>query len=351
MLTEIVKVNKRLNDEEIQQGKIKLDSFMRSLIVTLSSRCNIDCIMCEVKRTKWDIPQKRIQEIIELFPYLESVSWQGGEPFLLEYFEEIFDQASRYADLKQTIVTNGILITETWAEKLVKNSVELTFSIDGITKDVYEPIRVGAKFDDVICSLKMIREARNKYDSGRMSLRLHVVIMKSNYHQLEDLVDFAKEYGFNAVHIISMWGNLDSEENIFYRQEKEPLDYIRNIREKLEEKAKRYNIHLLNALPNTPDLSNGSLPSNDTSSSKEANNKRLLCYLPWQQLNIDPGGGVRPGCTCLKTVGSILESSIKDLWNNEPMQEYRGKILEGDWQLLCDPNCVKGQALKELVRI
>jgi MoaA/NifB/PqqE/SkfB family radical SAM enzyme len=300
--------------------------------------------MCEVRRTKWDIPQKTIQEIIELFPYLESVSWQGGEPFLLEYFEGLFDQAKRF-DLKQTIVTNGTLINENWAEKLVKNNVELTFSIDGITKEVYEHIRERAKFDDVIRSLKIIRKARNKYDSRRMTLRLHVVIMKSNYHQLEEFIDFAKEYEFNAVHIISMWGNPDSEENIFHRQDSIPLHYIQKIRSKVEEKAKRFNISLLNDLPAMGDNSS---PDTGTIIEDSNNNNVLLCYLPWQQLNIDPGGGVRPGCICIKTAGNILESSIKDLWNSELMQTYRKRIISRDYLGYCNHACLSGQISQQL---
>ena len=336
--------NRILNEKETQQRKIKLDSVPQRLIVTLSSRCNLDCIMCEVKKTGWDIPHKIIQEAIGLLPYLESVIWQGGEPFLLEYFEDIFEQASKFVNLKQMIVTNGLLITEAWAEKLVKNNVELTFSIDGITKETYEHIRNGAKFDDVIRSLKIIRNARSKYNSQRMSMRLHVVVMKSNYHQLDGFIDFAREYGFDAIHLISMWGSRGSQEDIFCHQEKEPLNYISSIRNKLEEKAKRYNIKLLNALPCGKDNPNNG--SCHTENSSTANG--LSCNVPWQQLNIDPGGGVRPGCLCLKTVGSVLENSLSELWNNELMQLYRGKIIEKNFDPICNLTCLSVQISEQL---
>jgi len=71
--------------------------------------------------------------------------------------------------------------------------------------------------------------------------------------------------------------------------------------------------------------------------------------MPWQQLNIDPGGGVRPGCLCLKTVGSILENRIMDIWNNDAMQSYRKGIIEQDFKPICNPSCISLQRL-ELVR-
>jgi len=343
LLPEIVKTNKKLNDEEIRQRKTKLDSFMRSLIVTLSSHCNLSCIMCEVKRVKWDIPQRAIEEIIELFPYLESVSWQGGEPFLLGYFEDIFDQATRF-DLKQTIVTNGILINEKWAEKLVKNNVELTFSIDGITKEVYEHIRERAKFEDVIRSLKIIREAKHKCDSRRMTLRLHAVIMKSNYHLLEEFVDFAKEYEFQALHLMPVQGEVAGIENVFSPPDMNVIRHISAMKKTIEEKAKKYNLLLLNALPEEIGHKDEQIPP-----SLEGQDGQPLCQMPWQQLNIDPGGGVRPGCLCLKTVGSILENRIMDIWNNDAMQSYRKGIIEQDFKPICNPSCISLQRL-ELVR-
>jgi MoaA/NifB/PqqE/SkfB family radical SAM enzyme len=331
--------NKALNQEEIREQKSRLDSLMRSLIVTLSSRCNLGCIMCEVRKGHWDIPQKTIEEIKSLFPYLESVSWQGGEPFLLEYFEGIFDEAAKFTNLKQTIVTNGVLITEEWAEKLAENNVELTFSIDGITKEVYERIRLKAKFEDVLNSLNMVKKARQRYPASNMTLRLHVVVMKSNYHQLEDFMDFAGEYGFNAMHILSLWGNPGSPENIFKSEDKGPLDYINSIRHKLEEKAGKYNILFLNSLPVFTEKSGIKPPE----TVKNTNHDLLWCNLPWYQLNIDPGGGARPGCACLKPAGSILDKSIIDIWNDQPMQEYRKCIAEKKCAHLCSLDCLAEQ--------
>jgi MoaA/NifB/PqqE/SkfB family radical SAM enzyme len=344
-MSEKFHANKALNEQEIRERKTKLDSFMQRLIVTLSSRCNLNCIMCEVRRTKWDIPYKVIQEVVDLFPYLESIIWQGGEPFLLEYFGEIFDEAAKFEHLKQMIVTNGLLINEAWAQKLAKNNVELTFSIDGVTRDVYEHIREGAKFDRVIRSLRMIKDASSKNDSRKMSLRLHVVIMKSNYHQLGDFMDFAKNYGFDAVHLISMWGSQNREENIYYHQEKEPLDYIESLRDKLEEKAKEFNIELLNSLPRTVDNSTNPVVSNNNHCPEEdnSNDLEISCLAPWQQLNLDPGGGLRPGCLCLKSVGTVFEGKLKDLWNNESMQFYRKKIMEKEFGSLCNPTCLSVQ--------
>lgn len=342
--------NKILNDEEIGQHKVKLKSFTRSLVVTLCSQCNVDCIMCEVKNTKWEIPQKTIEEIIEFFPYLENLIWQGGEIFLLNYFENIFNEAAKFKEMRQTIVTNGLLITEKWARKLVENNIELAFSVDGVTKDIYEHIRRGAKFDDVIKGINIINDARKKFDSGYMSLRLHVVIMKSNYLQLEGFVDFAKEYGFDTIHLMPMWGNPNNAENIFSQKDAQALEYINSANNIIEEKARRYNIKLLNSLPINHRCLSDRNNQEDNKNYPQIEENKLFCLLPWHQLNIDPGGGVRPGCLCVKPVGNILEDNLKDLWNNQLMQLYRKKIINEDCYQWCNTACLSGQITNELKR-
>lgn len=352
--------NKQLNASEIQQRKTLLDSFMMNLIITLSNRCNLRCIMCEVRRVNWEIPQQALAQITHVFPYLETVSWQGGEPFLLEYFDKFFTQAASFKNIKQTIVTNGLLISESWAEKLVSNNVELTFSIDGVTKEVYEHIRKGAAFADVIRSVKLVNQMRKNNLSSKITTRLHVVIMKSNYHQLEEFVDFAKEYEFQALHLMPVQGKVAGVENIFSPPDKDIGCHISAMKKTIEEKAKKYNLLLLNALPFAPleascQTNGGPQVSGGVSSgdgqaphNPEGKDGQPPCLMPWQQLNIDPGGGVRPGCLCLKTVGSILEDRIMDLWNSDAMQSYRKGIIERDFAAICNPACLSVQRSEQL---
>jgi len=110
--------NKLLNELEIAEGKTLLSAKPRRLTVTLSNRCNLFCIMCLTRYTKWEVSSKIIKEIYSLFPYLEKVMWQGGEVFALDFFEEILSVGFQYPHLRHSIVTNGQLISEKMAEKL-----------------------------------------------------------------------------------------------------------------------------------------------------------------------------------------------------------------------------------------
>lgn len=336
--TEVFFKNKILNELEIAEGKIILSSKIRRLCVTLSNKCNLSCIMCITHNAPWEIPKKVIKEIYSLFPYLEKIMWQGGEVFVLDYFDEILSYAFQFPNLKQNIVTNGQLITEKMAEKLVKNNVELTFSIDGVTKDIYEYIRRGANFETLIRNLNLILKLRKSYNSN-MILNLNVAIMKSNYHQLERFIDFAKEYSFGFICLMPIHIHLKTREDIFTNQDMKALNFITEVSPNMEMKAREYGIRLENRLSR---LAKGN--------TKRFLNKRgdgkLLCHIPWQQLLIDYDGTVRPDCLCKieKSAGSLLENhSLKEIWNNEVMQEYRKRIFNHNYLDLCNQNCITGK--------
>ncbi len=337
--------NLLLNELEMAQGKTILSSKVRSFTITLTNRCNLSCSACEARRYKWEMPRKTAEEIMAFFPYLEYIMWQGGEVFLVDYFSDILEETKRYPNIKQLIVTNGMLLSEDLIEKLViQPSVVLAISVDGVTKDSYENIRKGASFEKLISTINVINSKRKQHNSD-LHLHLNVTIMKSNYHQLLDFIEFAREYGFSSVLFRPVQGNFDSEENIFYNRDDDALNYMAAINCSLIEKAREYKIALDNRIPVPPN-----------SSALDANNKnvcmgqdgckKIMCYAPWQRLYISWDGNVYPDCMCVwppdDGIANVKKASIKDIWNNEGMQFYRRKLLDNSHKDICSPDCIAG---------
>lgn len=351
-----------LNELETLKGTTHLESRPRGLGIALTNRCNIRCIMCNVWKDPWDIPEKTIREITELLPYLERIFWQGGEVFLSPYFEELLDRISAFPNIRQDINTNGLLMDENWARKLVKVNANVIFSIDGITKETYEYIRKGAKFEDLLRNIELFNEhvesskGETKDNGGRCSTIINLVLMKSNYQELGGFIDFAKKYKFERLQVTPV--DIDNDENIFLYKNKEALAFIERVMPGILEKAKSYGISVSNWLPAIED--HPSCCDEVVSSQKEqridsskANhittetNNRLSCFWPWQFLFIDWGGRVRPQCFCIKPVGNILKNTIEEIWNTEIMKMYRQKLFNNDCQDWCDKRCVSGRMPKE----
>ncbi len=355
-----VKENLELNIREINDGKIILKSYPKRMIATLSTRCNSRCIMCEVVKKQWDMPQKTMKEIESLLPYMQSVNWQGGEVFLLESFEKLFIESLKNEHLHQTIVTNGMLLNDKWIDLLTEANIELTISIDGLDKEIYEKIRYGSKFDVLINNLNRLNDIRKKKNS-RLSLKMHTVVMRSNYKFADKFIDFAEKYNFDIVYMMPIWGGQEIDENIYIGDNH---DIIANLSKNIElalSKSKQFGINFFHSLPVVKE-NHSNTSDNDNIEVKEEDNKKqhcnngvdikkeLFCYLPWQQLNIDPGGEVRPGCLCSKPIGNIQQDSILDIWNSLNMQEYRKRVLDNP-QNWCNNDCLNGSIPEDLRRV
>ncbi len=348
------------NEIEISKGKTILDSKPRGLGITLTNKCNIRCIMCSVWQNSWDIPEKTIKEILKLFPYLERLFWQGGEVFLSPYFGEILEEIALYPNLRQDINTNGLLIDEKWAKKLVKVNSNIIFSIDSVTKNTYEYIRKGARFEDLISSIQILNKYRDDANNGDQTLKkcstlINLVIMNSNYKELPYFVDFAKKYRFDRLQLTPI--DMDNFENIFRYKNQEALDFIRGVIPEMVKRAEDYGISVLNWLPmsdeyvqdkQTSYVQNHPIMKEEIEYKKNLQRPNFLsCYWPWQFLFIDWGGKVRPQCFCKKEVGNVQDCDIKEIWNNGIIQEYRKRLFINEYENWCDKRCIAGNIPKE----
>jgi len=334
-----------LNELEMAQKKTVLSSKIRSFTITLTNKCNLACHACEARNYKWQMSEGTIKEIMGYFPYLEYIMWQGGEVFLMDYFSDVLEEVRRYPQIKNLIVTNAMLLSEAVIEKLVRlPELVLAISVDGTTKDVYEGIRNGASFDRLIENINLLNKLRHGCNSNTR-LHLNVTVMKSNYRQLLDFVEFAREYGFYSVLLRPVQGNLNNPENIFANCNQEALGFIANNISEVIERAKNYQIFLDNRIPYP---ASGQL---EPASEKDKKNPmvdrfKLLCYAPWQRLYISWDGNVYPDCMCVwppdDGIGNVKRSSINEIWNNEGMQTYRKRMIAHDYKDICSKDCVCG---------
>ncbi len=352
-IDEVFKENLQINFNEIEDKRIILSSKPIRLNVVLTTMCNLSCLMCEVRKIPWRIPEKVIREIISLLPFLQEIVWQGGEVFLLDYFKELLREAGNYPNLTHEITTNGHLINEDWLELLNRINLNLNISIDGFNKAIYEYIRKGSRFEDIIKTLSLINETRDKRPDRSLTLVLIITVMRSNFRELERVIDFARQYNFDRVILQPVKGNYDNKENIFFYNEEKILQYISGVKKMIKDEAKGSGIKLVDLLP-VPSYGlerERTLLHEKTPPKKcgETRMGKLLCRAPWQQMFIEWGGYVYPHCLCIqdgsnesKKIGSVLEESLTDIWNGKKMQLFRKKITDNTFQDICNPDCVSG---------
>ncbi len=342
--------NKILNEIEVTKRKKILKSKPLSLTVVLTNKCTLKCKMCGFWDKSWcdgkdfDITESRVIEIEKLLPYLDQITWTGGEIFLSKYFERLFNKASTYPHLKQMILTNGSLINEKWARKLTSTDITICYSIDGATKKTYENIRIGGKFEDLLRNIELINKYKEKC-SHKIVTGIQFTVMKTNYHEMKKMLDFAKEHGFSFIRFYPIL-LLEDTENIFYQNDLEAANYLENIHPQLIKKALQYKIELIYQLPEIEYFGcykdQLSEPRRTEMIKRFIKNsdKDLLCYSPWRNMHID-NDRVRSECYCLQDIGDLKKNSIEEIWNGKNMQKYRKKIIKKCFDL-CDYKCIMG---------
>lgn len=340
--------NKELNENEIKQKEIVLKSKPRFLMITLTRSCNLDCIMCSRVYAKDNatLPFETIKKIYPLLPYLEGINWQGGEVFLLKHFKDLFMEASKYPNIRQSIITNGLLIDEEWANLFANSRVHLTYSIDAVTKDTYEKIRKNARFENLLQRLEIINGI-NKRSGSKIELSINAVVMRSNYKELHLFPEFCKDYGFNWIrfdYLRTDRPDLPAEEDIFFlKRDAQIIEYLNRIIHEIEKRSKELNIFFEYTFK--PFLSKNDLDSRDSpkiATQDTPLGKQLKCKVPWRMLwiDIEPLGDIKPHCVCSRSIGNIMEESLEEIWNNQVMQSYRKRLREGDISNWCSTDCL-----------
>jgi MoaA/NifB/PqqE/SkfB family radical SAM enzyme len=137
-------------------------SFPRSVLVETTLRCPADCIFCPNKKITGrpiDMPWELFTKIVDdcrgkglagFHPFI------NGEPLASPYLEDALDYISRtLPEAAIHIYTNGYLLDDSIAAMLLRYNVrEVHFSIDGLSKQVYEQHRRGLVYEKVIANVR-----------------------------------------------------------------------------------------------------------------------------------------------------------------------------------------------------
>src|SRR5271166_1055086 len=182
----------------------------RFLQVEPVGQCNLRCQMCPIQFRQDGPPHGPpafmdfdvFTRLIDQFPDLEELQLQGlGEPMMHPRFFDMVAHAVRRG-IRVGTNTNLTLLNARRAELCVTSGLgELHASIDGATAAVYDRIRVRAHFERIITNLERLVETRARLASETPRIRMVVVAMRQNIHELPDLVRLAHRLAISAVFV------------------------------------------------------------------------------------------------------------------------------------------------------
>lgn len=181
---------------------------------SMTNSCNLQCVMCNgdwsssIRAHREGRPplpavygDEFFNELQEFLPHLVKVNILGGEPFLgAEPLRLLSMLSEMEAPPHVTVTTNGTQWTPRIEAICERLPISFVLSLDGITKETYEAIRVGADFDAVMANLGRFQRVA---DNHGMRVTLAHCLMRPNFREFGQLLAFAEarglEVGINEV--------------------------------------------------------------------------------------------------------------------------------------------------------
>lgn len=172
---------------------------IRFLQIEPTTRCNFSCDFCCGRKMKQhDLSIELLEKILEDFPSLQHVEFQGeGEPLLLKDFALMVERI-RDRNIKVSFITNGSLLNETMSRHLLRLGVEKIYiSMESADSAQFAEIRGGslAKIKENLSSLLRIRDAMQLV---RPLVGLSVTVLKSTVDQFPSLIEWYQKMGLDG---------------------------------------------------------------------------------------------------------------------------------------------------------
>jgi len=198
------------------------------LRLAIDDSCNLRCPSCRKSMifhkegSAYNLGIKLADKINDwLWEYKHPIQvhmGSDGDPFASHVYRHFMRQTPRTDNITYSILTNGLMFKEfhNHVPKVIANLKELGVSIDGASKETYEKLRLGGKWEKILEGLECMAEQKQKHG---FRFILHFVVQKGNYHEMEDIIQLGKDYGADRVWLnkIEDWQVMDNwgEQDIF----------------------------------------------------------------------------------------------------------------------------------------
>lgn len=366
-----VSEGKGLYQENLQLAKaeyllqnIYLQARPRILGLVLSNRCNLGCIHCYQAKngdsllTPFEFGRDLRRELSGLYPYLSTLDLLGGEVFLSPGFPELVDDvAARVSRPILRLTTNGTLVDEAWAERIVRTPFHsVTISIDGGTAETYRRLRRGGELETVLAGIRRIQKWKGKLGSEFPYLDSFFVIMRSNFREIPRYLELMREEGVVEVALETVRINHENTrrtptlvEDEVIRSEEDVAE-LHDVLGKALRSGRRdfrairvsglatlFAAHGLDTSFLREDL-DGLYPESDDLLPDAGSFE--LCPNPWTTMFVTESGNVHL-CFLSEPIGNLYETPLAELWNCPKALAKRSRMISGHYLAAAcsEPSC------------
>ena len=173
--------------------KDKYERPILSLRITLTNRCNVNCLYCHhdgMVKSKDEMTADEVYTICKVAKNIgvQKIRLSGGEPLLKKDIVETVQKIGSLDFKDISMTTNGILL-EKYAEDLKKAGINrVNVSLDTLDRETYEFITKKDYLEDAK------RGILKAIEVGMYPVKINMVIMKDiNQNEIKNMFRFCKE--------------------------------------------------------------------------------------------------------------------------------------------------------------
>jgi radical SAM protein with 4Fe4S-binding SPASM domain len=311
-------------------GWLRAPFLPAALDIEPNNTCNFKCPHCQVPY--WNKPaahldEERFARILRQAPDLVRIKLQGmGEPLLNRHLAGML-RLGESRGVSMSFFSNGSVLTDETAATLAGlKDTEITFSLDGATKETFERIRAGGTFEKVIGNIGRLVAARGSRRAPVISGG--TLATAENVGELARVVRLAKEIGLDRLTIqtfLSDWGKEEMKARTGAHKVAQDSEALAAAVRDAEETARAIGFDLR--------ISRGDYYS-----------RRRKCVWPWTGAYIAANGDVVPCCIVADAdtakMGNVFERDFAEIWNSPAYRELRRRIRSRDLPGYCR-NCYR----------
>ncbi|MCS7097021.1 MAG: GTP 3',8-cyclase MoaA [Candidatus Methanomethylicia archaeon] len=188
------------------------------LRITLTHRCNYNCIYCHMEGEKLNYSHELTPDEIEVIVKaavkigINKVKFTGGEPLIRDDLLEIMNRIANIKGISDiSITTNGSILSEIIKDLIKTGLKRMNVNLPSIREETYRKITNSKYTPEKI--IDGINEAKR---CGMKIIKVNMVVLKGiNDDEINELIEFTKKNGL-ILQLIEL-ENVGIKEEVFLR--------------------------------------------------------------------------------------------------------------------------------------
>lgn len=299
--------------------------------------CNLRCRMCPIQYRQDGRPHgpaafldfDLFERLLDQFGEIDELHLQGlGEPLMHPRFFDMV-AAAKARGIRVSTNTNLTLMTPARAEHCVSSGLDaIHVSLDGASATIFETIRARAKFDKVLRNLRRLCAVKKRLESASPAIRIVLVAMRQNLHEIPDVVALAAKFGVNTVfvqHLCHDFSEPDLPER--YRPMRNFIDEQSLLTE--SDAAVEYYFAEARAIAERLQI-DLRLPDVTPVAHPPGTPGRERCDWPWRGAYLSYQGEAMPCCMVATpdriNFGNMAKQGVESVWNSDAYNAFREQL-------------------------